>query len=90
LQQLREVVRLMDRGAESAQGTRTRLVLVDAGLPRPQTQISVGAWRIDMGWEEFKVGVEYDGEQHWTDPRQHERDIDRLASHLHADGSSCG
>ena len=24
--------------------------------------------RIDMGWEEFRVGVEYDGPQHWTDP----------------------
>ena len=25
--------------------------------------------RIDMGYEEFKVGIEYDGEQHWTDPK---------------------
>ena len=62
LRQLREVVELMDGGAESPQETRTRLVLVDAGLPRPETQIIVDRWRIDMGWEEFKVGVEYDGE----------------------------
>ncbi len=82
LRQLRDVVDLMDGGAESPQETRTRLVLVDAGLPRPQTQIGVDRWRIDMGWEEFKVGVEYDGEQHWKDPRQHERDIDRLAELL--------
>lgn len=62
--------------------TRTRLVLVAAGLPRPQTQIVVGDWRIDMGYEDFKVGVEYDGVQHWTDPRQHRGDIDRLAGLL--------
>jgi very-short-patch-repair endonuclease len=82
LRQLREVVELMDGGAESPQETRTRLVLVEAGLPRPQTQILVDGWRIDMGWEELKVGVEYDGEQHWTDPRQRTRDIDRHAELL--------
>lgn len=79
LRQLREVVALMDGGAESPQETRTRLVLVAAGLPPPRTQIVVDDWRVDMGWEEFKVGIEYDGAHHWTDSRQHRRDIDRLA-----------
>jgi hypothetical protein len=39
------------------------------------------AWmaRIDMGWEEWKVGVEFDGAQHWTDPARRTWDIDRLA-----------
>jgi very-short-patch-repair endonuclease len=82
LRQLRDVIDLADGGAESPQETRTRLVLVDAGLPRPRTQIVVDEWRIDMGYEEFKVGVEYDGVQHWTDPRQHQRDIDRHAELL--------
>lgn len=82
LRQLRDVVALMDGGAESPQETRTRLVLVDAGLPPPRTQIVVDDWRVDMGWEEFKVGIEYDGTHHWTDPRQHRRDIDRLAELL--------
>jgi len=27
------------------------------------------------GW---KVGVEYDGTQHWTDPERHAEDIERL------------
>jgi hypothetical protein len=27
---------------------------------------------------EWKVGVEYDGEQHWTDPNRHAEDIERL------------
>lgn len=32
-----------------------------------------------MGFEEFKVAVEYDGGQHWTDPVQRAKDIDRWA-----------
>ena len=83
--QLREVVRLADYGAESPQETRTRLVLTDAGMRPTQTQIDVftrrgdHVGRIDMGWPEWRVGVEYDGEHHWTDPRVRARDIDRQA-----------
>jgi very-short-patch-repair endonuclease len=82
--QLREVVRLADAGAESPQETRTRLVLTDAGLRPRRTQIDVfnhfdHVGRIDMGWPEWKVGVEYDGEQHWTNPAIRARDIDRQA-----------
>ena len=81
--QLRRVLEVTDGGAESPQETRTRLVLLDGGLRRPQTQIIVrdeGGYpfaRIDMGYEEFKVGIEYDGEQHWTDPQQRNHDIER-------------
>ena len=89
LVQLREVLELMDGGAESPQETRTRLVLVDAGLPRPTTQIIVygnfagrSYAKVDMGYEKFKVCVEYDGEQHWTDPQQYAYDIDRHAELL--------
>ena len=83
--QLREVVGLADPGAESPQETRTRLVLTDAGLRPTSTQIDVfdryGAHihRIDMGWPEYQVGVEYDGEQHWTNPAIRARDIDQQA-----------
>ena len=79
LVQLRDVLQLMDGGAESPQETRTRLVLINAGLPRPRTQICVHPYRLDMGYEEFKVGIEYDGEHHWKDPAQYARDIDRSA-----------
>lgn len=68
LVQLRRVLSVTDAGAESPKETRTRLVLIDGGLPRPQTQIRVDEWRIDMGYREFKVGIEYDGAQHWTNP----------------------
>lgn len=86
LVQLRDVLDLMDGGAESPQETRTRLVLVDAGLPKPETQIVVPGdfggrrhARIDMDYKEFKVGVEYEGALHWTDPRVRANDIDRYA-----------
>ncbi len=83
LARLRTILPLVDGGAESPQETRTRLVLIDAGLPAPQTQIRVcdeyGDFvaRIDMGYRDLRVGIEYDGPQHWTDPEQRARDIDR-------------
>lgn len=83
--QLRRAMALMDGGAESPQETRTRLLLVRGGLPPPTTQILVRDEfgrpfaRIDMGWPEYRVGVEFDGAQHWTDPRQRTADIDRYA-----------
>lgn len=83
--QLREAVGLSDAGAESPQETRTRLVLTDAGLRPRRTQIEVfdrfGEFvhRIDMGWDDWLVGVEYDGAQHWTDPAIRSHDIDTQA-----------
>lgn len=81
---LREVVELSDPGAESPQESVTRLVLTDAGLRPTHTQIEVFdgvdfVGRIDMGWPAWKVGVEYDGAQHWTDPVVRDRDINRQA-----------
>ncbi|MGA9376542.1 MAG: hypothetical protein WBV64_16250 [Mycobacterium sp.] len=79
---LRQVLRLADPGAESPQETRLRLVLTDAGLRPTHTQIDVFdhgffVGRLDMGWPQWKVGVQYDGFQHWTDPQQRTRDIDQ-------------
>jgi hypothetical protein len=85
MKQLRRVLLLADAGAESPQETRTRLLLIAGGLPKPQTQIVVRRnWgavlaRIDLGWDEWLVGVEYDGAQHWTDSRIRTNDIDRAA-----------
>jgi len=79
MKQLRRALSLADAGAESPQETRTRLVLIAGGLPRPQTQIVAGNHRIDMGWEQWLVGVEYDGAQHWTDSRVRTNDIERTA-----------
>lgn len=78
---LRSTLALVDGGAESPQETKLRLVLVRAGLPRPETQITFPALRIraDMGWRDWQVIVEYDGVQHWSDTRQRSWDIDRIA-----------
>lgn len=84
IRRLRRILEFVDGGAESPQESRVRLILVNAGLPRPQTQIGVGRRRVDMGWPRWRVGVEYDGQQHWTDPAVREGDIDRhdyLAAH---------
>lgn len=63
--------------------TWLRLLIVRAGLPTPETQIPVVMhYRtvavLDMGWDRFKVAVEYDGDQHRTSRRQYVRDIRRL------------
>lgn len=74
---------LIDAGAQSPKETWLRLVLIEAGFPRPQTQIPVCAgdgfprYYLDMGWEEFMVAVEYDGEQHRTDDEQYRGDVAR-------------
>lgn len=83
--QLRQAITLSDSGAESPQETRTRLILTDAGLRPTHTQIEVfdhfGEFvhRIDMGWVDWMVGVEYDGAQHWTDPDVRANDIETQA-----------
>jgi very-short-patch-repair endonuclease len=67
----RAVVELADEGAESPGETVTRYVLLREGLPRPQTQIPVvtrlGTFWADLGWEEWKVFLEYDGRIKYVD-----------------------
>ncbi|WP_458319461.1 hypothetical protein [Mycolicibacterium brisbanense] len=80
LRRLRVALPLVDGGAESPRETWLRLQFVDAGLPRPTTQFVIhdqGRYvrRIDMCWEEFKVGAEYDGEQHLTSRAQYALDV---------------
>lgn len=83
LRRLRVALPLVDTGAASRRESRLRLRLVDAGLPTPTTQIPVierGYWPfawLDMGWEEYRVSAEYDGEHHQTDRPQYVRDHKR-------------
>jgi very-short-patch-repair endonuclease len=81
IRRLRAALELADGGAESPQETRVRLLLVGAGIPKPETQIEFPELRIrvDMGWREWKVAVEYDGVQHWEDRYQRSWDIERIA-----------
>lgn len=77
---LREIVRLGDCGAASPGESWIRVAVMKSGFPRPQTQVPVmgprGEWLyVDLGYPEFRVGVEYDGERHHTgtDARAHDR-----------------
>lgn len=78
---LRAMLPHVDGGAESPQESRLRMMLVAGGLPRPETQIRFADLhiRVDMGWDEWGVAVEYDGVQHWADARQRAWDIERIA-----------
>jgi hypothetical protein len=83
LKQLRRVLELVDGGSESPYESLTRIGLVRNGFPRPETQLRVydeygfGVARIDMGWPEWRVGVDFDGAHHWTDPKQRSKDVER-------------
>lgn len=85
LRKLTKVLDYVDGGSESPYESLTRVTLVSNGFPRPQTQIRVldeGGWviaRVDMGWPDWRVCVEFDGAQHWTDPAQRTKDVERYA-----------
>ncbi|EID12180.1 hypothetical protein MXEN_13991 [Mycobacterium xenopi RIVM700367] len=83
LRTLRAVLPVVDGGAESPRETWLRLLLIDAGLPTPTTQIPVlDGYRpvafVDMGWANYKVAVEYDGDHHRHDRRHYVKDQRRL------------
>ena len=77
----RKALALMDGGAQSPEETRLRLVLIDAGLPAPRTQIRVSDESneafIDMGYDEPMVGLDYEGAHHSENRRQYVYDIGR-------------
>jgi very-short-patch-repair endonuclease len=77
----RRALSLTDSGAESPRESWLRMLIERNNFPRPQTQILVYdeygqiIARLDMGWDELKIAVEYDGDHHRTDRRQFNRDI---------------
>jgi very-short-patch-repair endonuclease len=84
LRRLETALEFVDAGAESPRESYLRLLLIDAGLPRPRTQVPVlgvdgmPVAFLDLGWEEHMVAVEYDGDHHRSDRRQYLKDIRRL------------
>ena len=69
---------------DSVRETLLRLAIVDFGLPEPEVNIKILnaegrflAWA-DLGYPQYRVIAEYDGEQHRTDEKQFYRDVDRL------------
>jgi very-short-patch-repair endonuclease len=75
-------------GADSAQETRLRLALLNAGLPEPElnvrTELGAGVVREpDLSYPELRVAVEYDGEVH-SDPARIVKDIAREEDFIRA------
>jgi hypothetical protein len=83
IRQVRRALTLVDPGAESPQETWLRLLVIAAGYPPPRTPIPVyGPYGelvgiVDMGWEESKLALEYEGEHHRTSRRTFHKDIAR-------------
>lgn len=69
--QARRIFDLADDGAESPGESLVRLMMIEQGFPRPETQVPVetalGVKWVDVGWPEARVGIEFDGEIKYTD-----------------------
>jgi very-short-patch-repair endonuclease len=57
---------------------------VDAGLPRPETQVMVNGFRVDFYWREFGLVVETDGLRYHRTPAQQKKDHLRDQAHATA------
>ena len=67
IRQATELVSIANPLAESPMESRTRLRCIDAGLPTPDLQVVVRMGgterRLDLGWERWKVGLEYESRE---------------------------
>ncbi|MCV7171901.1 hypothetical protein H7I41_18460 [Mycobacterium manitobense] len=78
----RRALALVDPGAESPRETWLRLLVVRNGFPPPTTQIPVRdrygvlVAVLDMGWEDIKVALDYEGAHH-RGPIRFNKDIHR-------------
>ena len=78
----RRALGLLEPKAGSPMESRLRLLLVLAGLPRPEAGADVldadGGWlaRVDLLYREFRIVIEYDGRVHLGD-RQRRADLRR-------------
>jgi hypothetical protein len=76
IRQARYLAGLIDPLTESFGESWLRLRIVDAGFPRPRAQIEVldamgrCVMRLDLGWEDRRIAVEYDGEEHHSTAAQ--------------------
>jgi hypothetical protein len=82
---LRANLAVADGGAESYAESEQRVLFIDAGLPRPRTQLAAFGragdligW-LDMGWKRYLVASEYDGEAGHDGEEQRGHDEKRRA-----------
>ncbi len=82
IRSVRTVLELVDPGAESPKETWLRLLVIRNGFPRPTTQIPVYneygvlVAVLDMGWEDIKLALDYEGDHH-RNPLRFNKDIRR-------------
>lgn len=82
IREARKVLALVDPGAESPKETWLRLMVLRHGFPPLTTQIPVYneygvlVAVLDMGWEDIKLALDYDGAHHRT-PARFNTDIRR-------------
>lgn len=68
----RDALPLLDARSESPQESRARAIIALSGLPVPTPQVVVRAAngrfiaRVDLGFEECRLALEYQGAHHWT------------------------
>ncbi|MDQ2845555.1 MAG: hypothetical protein M3Y77_04200 [Actinomycetota bacterium] len=79
----REAAVLVRQRVGSPRETRLRLLLVLAGLPEPTIDFRIYAaagrvlFHLDLAYEEYKLGIEYDGRQHAESDSQWLHDVNR-------------
>ena len=73
---VRRAARWIRPGTDSLYETRTRVIIVRAGLPEPAVNLLVRGeshrftYYLDMGYKDERLGVEFDGSVHVGDVRQ--------------------
>lgn len=76
----RYLAALVEPLTESFGESWLRLRILDAGFPRPTAQIRVVdaggrvVYRLDLGWEDIRRAVEYDGEEFHSSPEHRRHD----------------
>lgn len=81
---------LLRSGSDSRRETLLRLAIVAAGFEEPQVNPEIllsdgSTTHLDLAWPGRRVCIQYEGDQHRTDPDQWRRDIER-DRRLQADG----
>lgn len=69
IRRARDLAQFVDPRAESVRETLLRVALMRRGFPQPTPQLKVYdgsrfVGRLDLGWEEHRLGLEYDGKHH--------------------------
>jgi len=91
VRQAREAVTRSREGVDSPPETWLRLAIVAYGLPEPEVNLLVkdraGEWlgRSELGYRRFRILIQYEGDDHRTNPRRWRQDIARDESYMDED-----